>query len=333
MNLPEYTPLVSIGIPVYNGEKTIEKTLKRITNQDYKNIEVIVSDNCSTDFTVSIAEKIAREDSRVKVYKSNENRGLIWNFNRVFSLAEGEYFMWASHDDEHSIEFVSSCIEIMRGNPNIALCAPNVVATWEKDESEIWMSSLESFSDKGNLELRYSETLRNFPAVAIYGVYQSSLVKKTKLMPHAMGGDLLFIQNLSLYGKFVGLNQHLFTYRQRFKWNSVSEDFQVFFAGKNKPKFYSPFIVFSYWQYKILFGSDITTRLKSKLFLELVKYQSAQLFLKLLLKIIRIALPSEIGSRLAKSIYWKWIHNDNVQVLDANKYEERVIEPVLQISR
>ena len=98
-------PLVSVLIPVYNGEKVIAEAIKSCINQTYKNIEVIVVDNHSDDDT---KEEINRfNDERIAYYRNDANLGMVGNWNRCLSLANGEYIQFVCADDildERSIE-------------------------------------------------------------------------------------------------------------------------------------------------------------------------------------------------------------------------------------
>jgi glycosyltransferase involved in cell wall biosynthesis len=294
-------------------------------------LELIISDNGSTDSTPSIVEKLSQQYPVISFYRSKENRGLIWNFNRVFDLSNGEYFMWASHDDEHASNFISRCLHEIQKRPSAALCAPNTVATWGKDHSKIWVSELGSFTDKTEPKTRYSETLKNFPAVALYGIYRSSFMKKTNLLPKVIGGDLLFIQNLSMYGDIVGFDEILFTYHQREIWNNVSQDYRVFLGKEPKPKWYSPFLVTSYWQINLVLKSSLGLQIKFHLLSILIGYQSTRLIQKVGLKIIKYLIPASKKLAIAKFMYWKYLHSPNIHVLDHSKFEERVIKPTLNL--
>ncbi len=104
-------PRVSIGLPVYNGEKYLERALDCLLKQDYADFELIVSDNASTDATESICREYAAKDSRIRYYRNPANIGASPNYNRVFSLARGEFFKWASHDDECDPSLLRRCLE------------------------------------------------------------------------------------------------------------------------------------------------------------------------------------------------------------------------------
>ena len=92
-------PLVSIGMPVYNGERFIRQALDSLLAQDCENFELIISDNASADGTQEICLEYAAQDGRIRYYRNENNLGALANFNRVLGLAQGPYFMWAAHDD------------------------------------------------------------------------------------------------------------------------------------------------------------------------------------------------------------------------------------------
>ena len=332
MKMMSQQPLVSIGLPVYNGEAIIEKTIRSLLQQDYTNFEIVISDNGSTDATPWIVDRFAQQNPKIAFYRSNENHGLIWNFNRVFDLSNGEYFMWASHDDEHASNYISRCLHEIQKRPSAALCAPSTVATWGKDKSKIWVSNLGSFIDKTEPKTRYLETLKNFPAVALYGIYRSSFVKKTSLLPKVIGGDLLFIQNLSMYGDIIGFNEILFTYRQRENWHTVSQNYRVYFGKGPKPRWYSPFLVTSFWQIKLVLKASLKVNIKFQLFLSLISYQCRRFFQKVGLKSIKYFVPASKKPIFAKFMYWKYLHSPNINVLDMEKFEERIIKPTLNLN-
>src|SRR5512144_2313118 len=91
--------LVSIGIPVYNGEAYLAEALNSIFRQSYTPLEIVISDNGSFDATEAICRRHAALDPRIRYYRNSVNRGSAWNFDAVFELARGEYFKWWAYDD------------------------------------------------------------------------------------------------------------------------------------------------------------------------------------------------------------------------------------------
>src|SRR5262245_12919162 len=114
-------PLVSICIPVYNGEKYIIETIRACVDQTYRNIEVVVSDNCSTDRTVELIKGFS--DPRIKIYSNAKNEGLLFNFRKVFSYATGKYMSFLGADDGMENDAVEKAVNILEapGNENIVL--------------------------------------------------------------------------------------------------------------------------------------------------------------------------------------------------------------------
>lgn len=128
-------PLVSIGIPVYNSDDTIAACLRSVLNQSYRNIEVVISDNCSTDKTANICKDFADLDSRISLVVQGENIGPAANFDFVLSRATGSYFMWVAADDIKSEDFVALNLEFLEENPEfLASTCPN---RFDGHESEI----------------------------------------------------------------------------------------------------------------------------------------------------------------------------------------------------
>src|ERR1700737_2789384 len=94
-----HVPRVSIGLPVYNGERYLRFAIDSLLEQDYINFELIISDNASTDATQAICQEFADKDPRVRYYRNQTNLGASGNYDRVFELARGDLFKWAAHDD------------------------------------------------------------------------------------------------------------------------------------------------------------------------------------------------------------------------------------------
>ena len=113
--------LVSVILPTYNGELFIADTLQSVLDQTYKNLEIIIVDDCSTDKTIEIIKSF--NDNRIKLYVNEKNLGIGENTNKALSLANGEFIMMQDHDDISSPYRAEAIIKILLENPNIAGCA------------------------------------------------------------------------------------------------------------------------------------------------------------------------------------------------------------------
>jgi len=122
----EDCPLVSIGMPVYNGEQFIKAALDSIMGQSFTNFELIISDNSSTDETGHICREYAARDERIKYLRQAGNIGAYANFKLVLDEARGEYFMWAACDDTRSPDFIEVNFNFLSKNPDyVASTSPN----------------------------------------------------------------------------------------------------------------------------------------------------------------------------------------------------------------
>ncbi len=126
MNNKNKEALVSVGLPVYNGEETIQYTLNCLLAQTYRSIEIIISDNNSKDNTYSICANYAKNDKRIKLLKNNRNLGVTKNFKIVSQEAKGEYFFWAAADDHWSRDFISTMVKILKEHTNASIVLPSV---------------------------------------------------------------------------------------------------------------------------------------------------------------------------------------------------------------
>ena len=121
------SPRVSVGIPVYNGERYLEVAIVSVLNQTYQDFELIISDNASSDHTREICMEYAKQDPRIRYYRNDKNLGAAPNYNRVFQLSDAEYFKWADYDDLIAPDFLSKCIRILDQNPSVVLCYPRAM--------------------------------------------------------------------------------------------------------------------------------------------------------------------------------------------------------------
>lgn len=111
------SPLVSIGVPVYNGVPYLAQALRSLQAQTYPDIEIVISDNASTDETEALCRELAANDLRIRYERSPRNRGLVWNHRNVLAMARGEYFMFAPYDDYFAPSYVEACVMALEREP------------------------------------------------------------------------------------------------------------------------------------------------------------------------------------------------------------------------
>ena len=91
--------MISVVLPVYNGEKFLEKSIESCLQQTYDNWELLIIDDGSTDNSAEIAKSYEKQDQRIHYYRNQQNLKLPKTLNRGFSLARGEYLTWTSDDN------------------------------------------------------------------------------------------------------------------------------------------------------------------------------------------------------------------------------------------
>ena len=325
-------PLVSIGLPVFNGENHLAITIAAILNQTYPNLEIVISDNCSTDETESIARKAASSDQRIKYVRNPTNIGIFRNFNRTLQESSGEFFMWAAHDDFHSPSFVEECANLMLVNPGAIMCQTRVAVCLERLERVIYFSTLNSFVDATSAWKRYRETLYNFPAVAIYGLYRAETARTLPGLRIIPGGDLLWIQELALHGDFIQSNKTLFSYIARAEWNSFESDLKNLDETDTIPgnSLHRAFAAFSDRRESIS-RTNNSRFIKLRLLLTVVRFTTRTVLIRGLLRVFGLISKGEVLDPLKRRIYWRFLHNPNIEIFDSELFEKRVINPTLGI--
>jgi glycosyltransferase involved in cell wall biosynthesis len=195
-------PRVSIGLPVFNGEKYLEEALNSILGQTYPDFELIISDNASTDRTQQICRSYAAKDSRVRYYRNKRNLGASKNFNSVFFLSLGEYFKWAAYDDVLAPEFLEKCINILDHDPSIVLCYSK---TGSIDEHGALVGArdykIRINSRKPHVRFGDLISIRYPCAHAIFGVIRASKLNITPLMGNYIGSDRNLLAEIGLIGR------------------------------------------------------------------------------------------------------------------------------------
>lgn len=113
-------PVVSIGMPVYNGAKYIHEALDSLLAQTFTDFELVISDNASTDDTQAICEEYTRRDLRIRYVRQMVNKGALANFQFVLDQARGKFFMWAAADDRWDNNWIEAIYTGISGEKHMA---------------------------------------------------------------------------------------------------------------------------------------------------------------------------------------------------------------------
>ncbi len=261
-------PLVSIGMPVYNGADFLRCALESLLAQDYENFELIVSDNHSTDSTQEICLDYIARDKRIRYFRNEMNLGAIKNFNKVFELSRGEYFMWHAHDDYREPNYISSCLKYIEENPNVILCCTDALL----DEVKGYRRLQENFSTLGmSPNRRFRKILWNNSCASIYGMIRSHFLRKTGLLRNVFGSDNLLLAELSLMGEFFQLPLVLFKISVR--GGSITRKVKAVFEAilPNAPRAsFLPFTKLAVEHWKLVQDSRLKRKEKFIAFLDII---------------------------------------------------------------
>lgn len=221
-------PNVSIGLPVYNGENYLSEALDSILAQTYRDFEIIISDNASTDRTEEICRTYAAKDARIRYYRSESNRGAAWNFNRVYELSSGKYFKWAAHDDVLTPQFLEKCVVALETDPLSVLCFSDVQEIGP-DGSETYVWKLRLRVDSPNPAVRFHDLLTKWHnCFYIFGLIRVSDVHSYFEMGDYANADRVLLARMALTGKFHMLRETLFLSR-----NHPQQSNKQFLSSRN----------------------------------------------------------------------------------------------------
>lgn len=203
-------PTVSIGMPAYNAARTIRSAIESLLAQSFVDMELIVSDNASADETWSIIEEYARRDRRVVALRQPRNIGANGNYSAVARAARGRYFKWASSNDWCAPEFVVRCVAYLEKHADTVLAAPRTRLFEHTPDCYVDYDRDTAFDDEDAV----TRFVRVGSCLALNnvlnGVVRTDALRRTRLIEHYPGADIVLVGHLALLGKIALLNEPLF---------------------------------------------------------------------------------------------------------------------------
>lgn len=232
-------PILSIGMPVYNGAKYISQALKSLQKQSFQNWKLLIADNASTDNTHEVVSGFL-SDERISHIRHSENKGAIFNFEFVLAQADTDYFMWAAADDEWEDEFLETCIIPLQLNDSVGLSFCNIESIDSKGHIIKRYENLSKIADCNHISLIYKfifDLEINAKANLIYGIFRRQIcleVMKTRVFNKCWGADMAFVLGIIARAQIAINNQILF--RKRASHHSLlhltiwsSEEYEGYF--------------------------------------------------------------------------------------------------------
>lgn len=193
------SPLVTIAIPTYNRAHLLARSILSAQQQTHKNIEIIISDNNSSDDTESVCRNLAANDNRIHYFRQSRNIGGTENFNWLLSRGNGAYFMWLGDDDWIDINYVESCLSTLNGDPSLAFASGQPI--YYKGSTQQFIGRIFNVADT-KTEHRISNYLfRVMDNGVFYGVYRRRSIQELRL-PDKFAGDWFFLCDVLTFGGF-----------------------------------------------------------------------------------------------------------------------------------
>ncbi|MDQ3886177.1 MAG: glycosyltransferase family 2 protein, partial [Actinomycetota bacterium] len=202
-------PRLSIGLPVYNGERYLAESLDALLGQTYEDFELIISDNASTDGTEDICRRYAAQDNRIRYLRQPENIGACPNHNVTVHQSRGELFKWASHDDLYGRDLLRRCIETLDEHPE-AVLAHSWKAIIDGDGNVTQPVDYVLATDSPHAPERFRSILFGLGGDDFYGVIRTEVLRRTPLNGSYHHSDRTLIAELALLGPFHQVPELLF---------------------------------------------------------------------------------------------------------------------------
>ena len=222
-------------MPLYNCEKYITEQLNSLLDQTYKNFEIIIVDDGSTDSTMQIVKYFISIDSRIKTFANEFNKGISGSLNTAMKYASGVYFARADGDDIHLPERLMLQVEFLESNPTIGIVGGRSIIF--NDEGNI----RQTYYPKSSIELAWkfiSNTYFCHPSV----MFRSEIYNQIGGYPNEVSEDFSFFSKVLKDFKGSNLTDVLLKYRVHNKSFSIKEaekiNLNVYNIFKQNYKYY-----------------------------------------------------------------------------------------------
>lgn len=214
MTTPPVKPRVTIGMPVYNGALTIAQSIDSLLAQSFTDFELVISDNASTDHSVSIIQSYCQKDPRIRLIQQPCNIGANGNFSAVVDAARGEYFKWSTCSDLCSPTFLMHCVDFLDIHTDVVIAAPRThIFQDDPGESTPYQEDIEILDDSP--AQRFQQLVKTIKLNnAMNGLIRTSALRARRpVIDHYMQADIVMMSCLALQGKLSIVPEAVFLRR------------------------------------------------------------------------------------------------------------------------
>jgi glycosyltransferase involved in cell wall biosynthesis len=224
--------LVSIGVPVHNGGAHLDRALGALRQQDHTDLEIVVCENASTDDSLTIAQRHAAADPRVRVESSQALLGAVDNFNRCFALTTGDYFMWAAHDDAFAPDYVRKCLAALV-ETGLSACTTDAVII-DAEGSPVSTRNVDRRVSSRDPRDRLRAHARARDWLEVYALYRRSALPAEPMVV-CPGPDVRLTWQILLGGPIAIVGEPLLRYRRTgTMYKTALESFTGMMGGQGR---------------------------------------------------------------------------------------------------
>jgi len=194
---------ITIGMPTYNAENHVAEAIECVLNQSFGDLDLLISDNASTDNTENICRHYMNNDNRVKYFRHQQNLGATENYNFVFRKSRSELYKWHSSNDYFTENTIEKCIDVLDKFSEVVLCyPPTKLFNQSFDDAEDYDDNMIARSDSA--VNRFFHVIDNMALNNVMnGVIRSNALQKTPLIREFPYADRNMVAELALLGKIV----------------------------------------------------------------------------------------------------------------------------------
>jgi glycosyltransferase involved in cell wall biosynthesis len=212
-------PLVSIGVPVYNGAHFLARSLESLLAQTYPHLEIIICDNASTDATSAIGVEFSTRDSRVRYVRNDANIGANPNFLKALALASGKYFTWTAADDVRPPDSIEACVRALEASPDAVMAHGPIALELPRENNRTARvdNRVDMTSDRPSRRVRQftSEIMHN---ACMFGLHRRDVLSSVEC-GYRVGWDFLVCLQMSQRGPVAWVAPPIIVYRHQ--WGAV----------------------------------------------------------------------------------------------------------------
>lgn len=261
--------LVSIGLPVFNGEEFLEQALTALLTQDFPYFELIISDNASQDRTEGICREFASHDPRIRYVRQSENRGAPWNFAFVLTEAQGEYFMWAGHDDLWHPTHLRKCLAKLDEHPDAVLCCTEINFIDREGRPSTAYPNYRNLDTLGMTPVQRIHELISLPGwFATYGLMRRKMIPPLPSGPRLYGWDVIHLLEMSLLGPFAKVRERLFSFRILANCKTAQDYWDIFKSPLPPPS--APYATLATHLLETVYQSALSPSEKTQVYADLI---------------------------------------------------------------